>query len=45
MERGVTAKRWTFLISKTGKLLYKNTNVSASKDSETVLQFLKREKI
>lgn len=45
MERGVTAKRWTFLISKTGKLLYKNTNVSASKDSETVLQFLKRKKI
>lgn len=44
MERGVTAQRWTFLISKTGKLLYKNTNVSAAKDSETVLEFLQRKK-
>ncbi len=41
LERGVTLKRWTFLISQTGKILYKNNQVNAVKDSENVMKFLK----
>ena len=41
LERGVTVKRWTFLISQTGKLLYKNNQVNAVKDSEQVMNFVK----
>lgn len=44
LERGITAKRWTFLISKSGKLLYKNNQVNALKDSETVMKFIKKKK-
>jgi peroxiredoxin Q/BCP len=44
LERGVTLKRWTFLISQTGKLLYKNNQVNAIKDSENVMKFLKSQK-
>lgn len=44
LERGVTIKRWTFLISKSGKLLYKDNQVSASKDSKTVMEFLNNKK-
>jgi peroxiredoxin Q/BCP len=40
LERGVTTKRWTFLLSKNGKLIYKNDKVDASKDSEIVMKFL-----
>ena len=40
LERGVTTKRWTFLLSKQGKLIYKNEKVNASKDSEIVMEFL-----
>jgi peroxiredoxin Q/BCP len=42
LERGVTSKRWTFLISKSGKLIYKNDQVSASQDSENVMKFLNK---
>ena len=41
LERGVTVKRWTFLISQSGKLLYKNNQVNAVKDSEQVMNFVK----
>ena len=44
LERGVTVKRWTFLISQTGKLLYKNNQVNAVKDSEQVMNFVKSKK-
>ena len=36
LKRGVTAKRWTFVISKDGKVVYKNDKVNAAKDSEAV---------
>jgi peroxiredoxin Q/BCP len=39
--RGVTAKRWTFIIGKDKKIIYKNESVSAEKDSEEVLNFIK----
>ena len=42
LDRGVTTKRWTFLVSKEGKLLYKNDKVQAAQDSSVVLDFLKK---
>tara|TARA_A100001037_G_scaffold114004_1_gene103857 strand:+ start:60 stop:644 length:585 start_codon:yes stop_codon:yes gene_type:complete len=36
LDRGVTTKRWTFVISKEGKVVYKNDKVNAAKDSEAV---------
>ncbi len=40
LKRGITAKRWTFLVSKAGKMIYKNERVTAPKDSEIVMKFL-----
>jgi peroxiredoxin Q/BCP len=42
--RGVTAKRWTFIIGKNKKIVYKNETVNAEKDTEEVLNFLKAQK-
>lgn len=39
--RGITASRWTFIIDKKGKIVYKNEEVNASKDTEEVIHFLK----
>ncbi len=39
--RGTTTNRWTFIIGKNGKIIYKDEQVDASKDSEKVLTFLK----
>ena len=41
LVRGVTAKRWTFIIGKDKKIIYRNESVSAEKDSEEVLDFIK----
>ncbi len=41
LVRGVTAKRWTFIIGKDKKIIYKNESVNAEKDTEEVLSFLK----
>ena len=41
LERGTTASRWTFIIDKNGKVVYKNDEVNATKDTEEVLSFLK----
>ena len=38
LVRGVTAKRWTFVIGKDGKIAHKNTKVNAAKDSKSILQ-------
>lgn len=35
--RGVTIKRWTFVIDKTGKIAYKNTEVKPTEDCKAVL--------
>jgi peroxiredoxin Q/BCP len=37
LTRGVTAQRWTFVIDKSGKVAYKNTNVNAAEDSKKIL--------
>ena len=34
LERGTTASRWTFIIDKNGKVVYKNDDVNATKDTE-----------
>jgi peroxiredoxin Q/BCP len=44
LVRGVTAKRWTFVIGRNGKIIYKNEAVNAEKDTEEVLAFLKTQK-
>jgi len=41
LVRGVTAKRWTFIIGKDRKIIYKNETVNAEKDTEEVLNFIK----
>jgi peroxiredoxin Q/BCP len=38
--RGVTAKRWTFVMDKSGKIIYKDTNVDAAKDSKKILEMV-----
>ena len=40
LERGVTSSRWTFIIGKDGKVVYKNSEVNAEKDSETTLSII-----
>ena len=37
LKRGVTAKRWTFLIDKQGKVVWKDTQVNAAEDSKSIL--------
>jgi peroxiredoxin Q/BCP len=41
LVRGVTTSRWTFIIDKEGKIVYKNEQVNAEKDTEQVLEFIK----
>jgi peroxiredoxin Q/BCP len=42
LERGVTASRWTFVINKEGKVIYKNTKVEAAQDSANVIAVLSK---
>jgi len=41
LVRGVSAKRWTFVVGKDKKIIYKNESVNAEKDAEEVLNFIK----
>ncbi len=41
LKRNLTTSRWTFIIDKNNKLVYKNTEVKAAMDSEEVLEFIK----
>jgi len=40
LERGSTIKRWTFILDKTGKLIYKDSEVDAANDSGKVVKYL-----
>jgi peroxiredoxin Q/BCP len=40
VKRGVTAARWTFIIGKDGRLLYKNTQVDPAKDAKEVADLI-----
>jgi len=41
LARGVTTSRWTFVIDKKGKIIYKNTEVNAAEDSKAILSLLR----
>ena len=41
LEHSYTPDRWTFIIDKSGKIVFKDTDVDAAADSEKVLKFLK----
>jgi peroxiredoxin Q/BCP len=43
LTRGVTAARWTFVIGKDGKILFKNTQVEAAKDSKAILALIEKQ--
>ena len=40
LTRGVTTSRWTYVIDGNGKLIYKDNDVTATTDPETVLKFI-----
>jgi peroxiredoxin Q/BCP len=42
LKRGVTAARWTFIIGKDGKIVYKNDKVNAAEDSKKVLEVVEQ---
>lgn len=42
LTRGLTTARWTFVIGKDGKVVYKNDQVKATEDTATVLAELKK---
>jgi len=44
LKRGVTARRWTFIVNKKGEIIYINQEVDATHDSDDVLKILKAEK-
>lgn len=44
LVRGVTTRRWTFIIGRDGNIVYKNESVNAQKDTEEVLSFLASQK-
>lgn len=43
LVRELSTKRWTFIIGKNKKIIYKNESVNAEKDTEEVLNFLKQQ--
>ncbi len=43
LSRQVTTSRWTFVIDKKGKLIYKSTQVNAAEDSKAVINVLKQQ--
>jgi peroxiredoxin Q/BCP len=43
LKRGGTAQRWTFVIGKDGKVLYKNTKVKPDEDSKQILAVLEKQ--
>lgn len=42
IRQGVRAKRTTFVMDKSGKIIYKDTNVDASKDSKKILETVEK---
>lgn len=44
LARGVTSSRWTFVLDKNRKVLYKNMEVNAAEDAKKVLEVIKKAK-
>ncbi|HUG93093.1 MAG TPA: peroxiredoxin [Planctomycetaceae bacterium] len=42
LTRGGTARRWTFLIDKDGRIALKNTEVKAAEDSQAILEAVEK---
>jgi peroxiredoxin Q/BCP len=42
LKRGVTISRWTFVIGKDGKILYKNPQVNINEDRKAVLKAIEK---
>jgi peroxiredoxin Q/BCP len=42
LTRDVTMSRWTFVIDRTGRVVYKETDVDPAGDPEAVIAFLRR---
>src|SRR5262245_12341933 len=42
IKRSATAARWTFVIGKDGKVVYKNTRVNPAEDARRITEFLTR---
>lgn len=42
LVRGITASRWTFVIDKEGKIVYKNEQVDAANDAQAILNFINK---
>jgi thioredoxin-dependent peroxiredoxin len=40
IKRSVTAARWTFVIGKDGKVVYKNTKVNPAEDAKRITEFI-----
>lgn len=40
LTRGTTIQRWTFILNRDGKLIYKDSEVDAAADSDKVLEYL-----
>jgi peroxiredoxin Q/BCP len=40
LSRDISIKRWTFIIDKEGKVIYKNESVNPEKDTQEVIDFL-----
>jgi peroxiredoxin Q/BCP len=43
LKRGVTAQRWTFVINKDGKIIYKNTKVNPTQDSKQIMELIEKQ--
>ena len=43
LKRGVTIDRWTFVIGKDGKVIYKNPKVAAAQDSKQILEVIEKQ--
>lgn len=41
LVRDISIKRWTFIVGKDKKIIYKNETIDPEKDSEEVLNFIK----
>lgn len=42
LTRGVTARRWTFIIGKDGTIVHKNTQVNPAEDSRSVIEVIEK---
>ena len=42
VSRNVTAARWTFIVGKDGRIVYREVDVSPVKDNQEVLEFLRK---